>query len=469
MLTVRNTGYQNYSSFVKSNSDNKNTTGKNIDNVSFGLRAKFLNGKGYKEHSKILSEFNNLINVYIPEFLKKNNFRQEPKSLLEGDFLPKTISVIKDFKAQVTDAKGIIIGLGNPSHVDKLSGLPLLKGFSSEDILLNLLGQDANKFERSKSFKKILNLQDLEEKDKKVLAGVLDKMENYQAIVYSASGTTKETVEQTRNLRKIYEYLYKQCGNSENQIEQNVAKHFLFVTNKSDGNTLLKEAGNKLHNIIPAPEGHSGSIFLGYYIPSLLYAGKTKGDIKAILKSTVATYDKYLKPSNKTVNSPLYKLFGFFRNNPSERMYLMQYGRGTEGYADIMNQGYCEEARRNIHRLDGFVDAHAGGVQLNLRDPKKTTLINIINENSNNFVENSIRQAHVENAKDNEVAQMNIYFSPSKPKDMGELIALTNLTKLILAKLNKIEVAKITDIAEVKPYKAIQKSIEENATGIIQK
>ncbi len=228
-----------------------------------------------KDISKLYDAFKNLL-----EQSKDENFWTNlPKKILKTGMIDKVYDTVDKFKAPFgKDAKLIFVALGNPANADEAA-----KALGLGSNITYCCATSPHEIKNA-----INNA-----------GGNLDKI---QVMISSKSGSTFESNETYKFLLNEFENHYKQKGLSDEETKQEVAKHFLCLTDKNPSAKLKKEAIERGYATVDCIDNlASGFGDLAYDMPLLAYAGLKKDEMVKMVKTSENWNNYLLKSSDEKI------------------------------------------------------------------------------------------------------------------------------------------------------------------------
>lgn len=245
-----------------------------------------------------------------------------PDKLIKEDYINNVYDSINDFKKPFgNDTKLIFVALGNPANSDEMA--------KSLGLGQNLVSScDITPTQIKNTIKKA--------------GGNLDKI---QIIISSKSGSTFESNQTYKLLAEELSEHYKQKGINPDNIQQEVSKHFLFVTDKNPDKSKLKKQAQDLGiKTIDCVEGHSAFADLAYGMPMLAYLGLPKESAEKILKSANSTAQNLLNQTNLEENTAG-KIAAYDKNAPAKEQFIFHDPQFSD-FSSTMKQLYDESLRK---------------------------------------------------------------------------------------------------------------------------
>lgn len=229
------------------------------NNISFGhlLNVKYIPPKAQIFDYSFLEEPFQKMQAQLRKLAQdENSWVNIPSKMLKDNTVDTVYKTMDEFKKPFgADTKAIFIALGNPANADEaVNALGLgHKVISSTVVTKHEFLSDVNK-----------------------AGGDLDKI---QFIISSKSGGTYESNKTLGFAEEVLTEHYKSKGVPEENIQENISKHILCLTDKNPATKLKGAAVVKGYKTIDCPDGvPSGLADLQYFLPLKAYAGLPKSD-----------------------------------------------------------------------------------------------------------------------------------------------------------------------------------------------
>lgn len=260
------------------------------ENISFerSLDIRFLEPE-FEPENRAIREIKDIILKRIFKKAQKNlremaanegSWINLPSRMLKNNTVDSVYKTVEEFKAPFgEDSKVIFVSLGNPGSAHETA---TALGYGE-----NIIYCCANaKHEVRKAIKQA--------------GGDIEKI---QVIVASKSGTTFESNNTYSWLKETFADYYKEKGMTDEEVKQNVAKHFLCLTDKNPSATLKADADANGFKTIPCVDGvASGFADLAYDMPLLAWAGVPKETTTKMLEAAEKLTKEILEtPFNENV------------------------------------------------------------------------------------------------------------------------------------------------------------------------
>lgn len=203
-----------------------------------------------------------------------------PEKLLQDGYIDSVYKTVEEFKKPFgDDSKLIFVTLGNPANTDEMAKA---LGLGS-----NLVYScDVTPAQMNATIKKA--------------GGDLDKI---QIIISSKSGSTFESNQTYQLLVEALTEHYTQKGVKPEDMQAQISKHFLFITDKNPEKSKLKKLAEASGiKTIDCVEGHSAFADLAYSMPTLAYLGLPKEAAVRMVKAADEMSKSLMKQTDLTKN-----------------------------------------------------------------------------------------------------------------------------------------------------------------------
>lgn len=234
-------------------------------NISFGkfLRVSYLAPDGVIKKPDIVKDVFVAARKKLASNTEYESWTNLPKQLLSGKYVDNVYETVKEFKKPFGKNTNLIsVSLGNPANSDEVA---------------NALGLGA---------KVTYCCGTMPGEIKQAIAKAGGNLNKIQILISSKSGTTFESNETYKLLRKELTNHYKNKGVDSKVIDKEISKHFLCLTDKNPQSKLKAEAIKRGFKTIDCVDGlHSGFGDLAYDMPLLAYAGMPKQSMFRMLEA----------------------------------------------------------------------------------------------------------------------------------------------------------------------------------------
>lgn len=298
------------------------------DDISFGsyLNVKFTPPKGKKFMlSPVINEEFQAAQIKLIEQAKNPDFWVNlPAKLLKEKVTDRVYKTVEEFKKpfEGKNPKLIFVGLGNPANAEEASKA------------LNL------------GHKIVYCCEISQPEVKQAIMDAGGNLDAIQVLISSKSGTTFESNETYKLLVEEFTKHYKNKGIPEKNIQQEISKHFLCLTDKSPSAKLKREALEKGYKTIDCVDNlPSGFGDLAYNLPLLAYAGLPKEDMIKMLQATKKMSIKLLNsPLNNNMAGKMAAYDSFAKKSEASNELFRFFGRAVD-FTHTIKQLYKESLR----------------------------------------------------------------------------------------------------------------------------
>jgi|GEM_PF-4191558 len=376
-----------------------------------------------------------------------------PEKLLKENYIDNVYTAINEFKKPFDkDSKLIFVALGNPANTDEMARA---FGLGHNMVYSN----DTTPAQIKNTIKK---------------AG--DDLDKVQIIISSRSGSTFETNQTYKLLVDELEEHYKNKGTKPEDMQKEISKHFLFITDKNPDKSKLKRQAQSLGiKTIDCVDGHSAFADMAYGMPILAYLGLPKQSAVKMLESA-DNMSKKLVSQTSLENNTAAKIAAYDKNaatnNATKEQFIFHDPQFTD-FSSTTKQLYEESLRKLNFSTNVYPRAAHSGLECAIsRELKGQQLNNITNVVTRiNYKPDSqeeeylkeaakLEEAHIKNAQQEGHFQKKIILEMGHdgitPESVGEF---ETLKSFITYYKNEFENAGQTNLYNqgyVKVYKKIR-------------
>lgn len=381
-----------------------------------------------------------------------------PSQLIQQKYVKSVYNTVNEFKKPFgSDSKLIFVALGNPSNTDEL---------------VNSMGLSAN-------LVYACDLTPVQMKDSiKKAGGDLGKI---QVIISSKSGSTFESNQTYKMLVDEFTQYYAKKGVKPENIQHEISKHFLFITDKNPEKSKLKKLAQEQGIMtIDAVDGlHSGFGDIAYSLPVLAYAGLSEDSADKMLKAAdKMSKELQTKPLNQNMAGEMAAFDKLAEEKGATKEQFVFHDAHFTDFSMLIQQLYKESLRKTNFTTSVYPrGAHAGlesDVSSELNSGQKSIITNIYVRNVGNPHSNEEKQlidssknldiAHEISIKNEGHFQKNIELNLGEegltPEAVGEFVTLKSFVAYFK---NEFETSGKNNMYEqdyVKGYKKIRENLE---------
>jgi glucose-6-phosphate isomerase len=377
-----------------------------------------------------------------------------PSKLIQENYVSSVYNTVNEFRKPFKEgAKTIFVALGNPSNSDEIA---------------NSMGLGANL---------VYDIDLTPEQNADTIQKAGGDLSNVQVVISSKSGSTFESNQTYKLLKDSFTKYYQDKGVAPENIQKEVSKHFLFITDKNpEKSKLKKQAQAEGIATIDAVDGlHSGFGDLAYSMPLLAVLGLPQESANKMLKSAEKMSNELQK--NDLNSNIAAKMAAFDKlaedKGAKKEEYIFHDAHFTD-FTMLMQQLYKESLRK----LDFTTSVYPRGAHVGLESDiskgingQPTCLITNIyakNPQNNDFTtaSNNLDKAHQMNLQKEGHFQKNIELQMDSkgltPEAVGEFVTLKSYLAYFK---NEFETNGNNNMYEqdyVKGYKKIREGLETN-------
>ncbi len=375
-----------------------------------------------------------------------------PEKLLKENYIDKVYTAVDEFKKPFgTDSKLIFVALGNPANTDEMA-----KAFGIGNNLVSSC--DITPAQVKNTIKKA--------------GGNLDKI---QIIISSKSGSTFESNQTYKLLVDELTEHYEHKGIKAENIQKEISKHFLFITDKNpEKSKLQKQAQSTGIKTIDCIEGHSAFADIAYAMPILAYLGLPKQSATKMLKSADNMSKNLIKQAKLNGNIAA-EMAADDKNAATKEQFIFHDPQFTD-FSSTTKQLYEESLRKLNFSTNVYPRAaHSGlecAINSKLEGQQVNNITNVVtrvnykpNQKEETYLKEAakLEEAHIINAQQEGHFQKKIVLEMGpdgiSPESLGEFEILKSF--LVYYK-NEFENAGKTDLynqSYVSGYKKIREGL----------
>lgn len=383
-----------------------------------------------------------------------------PEKLLEENYVENVYKTVEEFKKPFpNNPKLIFVALGNPSNTDEL---------------VNALGLNNGTLTYS------CDTTQAQIKDSIKKAG--SNLGNIQVIISSKSGSTFESNQTYKLLTQEFTKYYESKGTKPEDIQKEISKHFLMITDKNpDKSKLKKAADEKGIKTIDALDGlHSAFGEFAYSMPILAYQGLPEKSAIEMLKAGEKANKELL--DNGLDSNIAGKIAAFdkiaINNGATKEQFIFHDSHFTD-FSSTMEQIYKESLRKINFTTSVYPKSAHSGLEADLSRELKDQPISIItNVNAKNeylhqstgnieFINSAknLEKAHEISAQKEGHFQKNISLNLGEngltPESLAEFLSLKSFVAYYKNELENDGKLDLYKQSYVKDYKDIRVKIEK--------
>lgn len=374
-----------------------------------------------------------------------------PEKLIKDNYVENVYSTVKEFKKPFgEDSKLIFVALGNPANADEMA--------KSLGLGHNMVQScDITPAQMKNTIKKA--------------GGNLDKI---QIIISSKSGSTFESNQTYKLLTDELTEHYKAKGVKSEDMQEQISKHFLFLTDKNPEKSKLKKEAQALGiKTIDCVEGHSGFADMAYSMPTLAYVGLPEESAVKMLKSA-DDMSKKLMMSADLNNNIAAQMAAYDCNSATKQRYIFH-----DVIADFSNtekQLNQEHLRELNYATDVYPrDAHSGlepAISSKLQGQQVNNITNVVtrvnykpSEKEALYLKESqkLEEAHIRNAQAEGHFQKQLILEMGHegvtPESLGEYEMLKSFNTYYTNEFKHDGALNIFNIDYVNGYKKIRENL----------
>lgn len=375
-----------------------------------------------------------------------------PEKLLKENYIDNVYKTIEEFKEPFNkDSKLIFVALGNPANTDEMA-----KAFGIGNNMVSSC--DITPAQIKNTIKKA--------------GGDLDKI---QIIISSKSGSTFESNQTYKLLVDELTEHYKNKGIKPDDMQKEISKHFLFVTDKNPDKSKLKKQAESLGiKTIDCVDGHSAFADMAYGMPVLAYLGLPKQSAVKMLKAA-DDMSKSLMKQTTFENNMAAEIAAYDKNAATKEQFIFHDPQFTD-FSSTTKQLYEESLRKLNFSTNVYPrDAHSGlecaisreleGQQLN----NITNVVTRINYKPSSSEEiylkeaAKLEEAHIRNAQQEGHFQKKIVLEMGPdgitPESLGEFETLKSFVTYYKNEFENSGKTNLYNQSYVNGYKKIRESL----------
>lgn len=375
-----------------------------------------------------------------------------PEKLLKENYIENVYKTVDEFKKPfASDSKLIFVALGNPANTDEMA-----KAFGLGHNLVSSC--DITPAQMKNTIKKA--------------GGNLDKI---QIIISSKSGSTFESNQTYKLLVDELTEHYKTKGVKPEDMQKEISKHFLFITDKNPEKSKLQKQAQTLGiKTIDCVEGHSAFADMAYGMPVLAYLGLPKQSADKMLKAADNMSKNLLKQTSLEGNLAA-GIAAYDKNAATKEQFIFHDPQFTD-FSSTTKQLYEESLRKLNFSTNVYPRAaHSGlecAINSKLQGQQLNNITNVVtrinykpNQNEENYLKEAakLEEAHIRNAQQEGHFQKKIVLEMGPdgltPESLGEFEVLKSF---ITYYKNEFENTGKTDLynqSYVNNYKKIRESL----------
>lgn len=377
-----------------------------------------------------------------------------PETLLKENYVEGVYKTVADFKKPFTNnPKLIFIALGNPANGDEL-------------VKASGLGHNLTY---------ACDITPAQMKDTIKDAG--GDLGNIQVIISSKSGSTFESNQTYKLLTAELTKYYEKKGVKPEDLQKNISKHFLMLTDKNPEKSTLKKKANELGiKTIDCVDGlHSGFGDLAYSMPILAYSGLPQDSATKMLKAADAMSKSLMKNDlNQNMAAKIAAFDKIAEDNGAKKEQFIFHDAHFTNFSSTIEQLYKESLRKLDFTTSVYPrGAHAGlesDISRDLKDQPLSIITNVDVKNVNKpespeelkYIEDAanLEKAHKINAQNEGHFQKNIELNLGSegvtPESLGEFMTLKSFVAYFKNEFENEGKIDLYEQSYVKGYKAIR-------------
>lgn len=375
-----------------------------------------------------------------------------PEKLLKENYIDDVYNTVDEFKKPFDkDSKLIFVALGNPANTDEMA-----KAFGIGHNLI--YSCDITPAQMNNTIKKAGN--------------DLDKI---QIIISSKSGSTFESNQTYKLLVDELTEHYKNKGVEPQNIQQEVSKHFLFITDKNPDKSKLKKQAESLGiKTIDCIEGHSAFADMAYGMPVLAYLGLPKESAVRMLKASDNMSKNLLKQTSLDSNIAA-KIAAYDNNIATKEQFIFHDPQFTD-FSSTTKQLYEESLRKLNFSTNVYPrSAHSGlecAISSGLKGQQINNITNVVtrvnykpNPSEEAYLKEAakLEEAHIRNAQEEGHFQKNIVLEMGPdgitPESLGEFETLKSFVTYYKNEFGNSGQINLYNQGYVNGYKKIRESL----------
>lgn len=444
-----------------SSSVSMNNYNKDLKMDDGNLSVNFVSPAGEQlDFNSMQEPFNKALNKLLESRKTDSNYSwvDLPAKLIKENYIENVYKTVNDFKKPFgNNAKLIFVALGNPSNADEL---------------VNAMGLGAN-------LVYACDLTLAQSKDTIKKAG--GDLGNIQVIISSKSGSTFESNQTYKMLTEEFKLYYLKKGVKPENIQKEVSKHFLLITDQNPEKSKLKKQA-QLEGIatIDAVDAlHSGFGDLAYSMPILAYSGLPEDSAKRMLKAADNMSKQLI---TKDLNSNMAGKIAAFdkiamEKGATKEQFVFHDSHFTD-FSMMMQQLYKESLRKLDFTTSVYPRAAHSGLEVDMSKGLKDQPTSII---TNVSVRNQVKpkdaeeqqyiisarnldKAHEMNLKKEGHFQKNIELNLGNegltPESAGEFVTLKSFVAFFKNEFENNGNTNLYEQSYVKGYKKIREDLE---------
>lgn len=375
-----------------------------------------------------------------------------PEKLLKENYIDDVYNTVDEFKKPFDkDSKLIFVALGNPANTDEMA-----KAFGISHNLI--YSCDITPAQMNNTIKKA--------------GGDLDKI---QIIISSKSGSTFESNQTYKLLVDELTEHYKNKGVEPQNIQQEVSKHFLFITDKNPDKSKLKKQAESLGiKTIDCIEGHSAFADMAYGMPVLAYLGLPKESALRMLKASDNMSKNLLKQTSLDSNIAA-KIAAYDKNAATKEQFIFHDPQFTD-FSSTTKQLYEESLRKLNFSTNVYPRAAHSGLECAISNELEgqqlnniTNVVTRVNYKPNPSEETYLKEAakleeaHIRNSQQEGHYQKNIVLEMGPngitPESLGEFETLKSFVTYYKNEFENAGQINLYSQGYVNGYKKIRESL----------
>lgn len=381
-------------------------------NISFGkyLRVNYVTPDGIMPKTDMIKD----AFIAAKKKLRQNkaaysSWTNLPKQLLSDNSVENVYKVVEDFKKPFgNDAHLISVSLGNPANSDEVA---------------NALGLGA---------RVTYCCGTMPGEIKQAIGKAGGNLDKIQILISSKSGATFESNETYRLIRNELVKHYRKKGVAPEEINKEISKHFLCLTDKSPEAKLKKEAIRRGFKTIDCVDGlHSGFGDLAYDMPMLAYAGMPKESMIKMFKAADKMSENLMNNSFEKNAAAKIAAFDKFASDNHATKEQFIFHTTMASLPSTMKQLYEESLRKINFETHTYPRSAHSSLQASIdRKLTEQPISNITNitVTGKPLKTSKLEAAHVKNAQEEGHYQKTIKLFQEngavKPEAMGEFLML---------------------------------------------
>lgn len=451
-----------------SNINQTNKTGtkllkKDLKMKKDNLKVDFITPKGTSiDTSTMQKEFDVALNKLLEQKKTDKNLSwvDLPEKLIQDKYVDTVYKTVTEFKAPFANSnpKLIFIALGNPANADEIA--------KSMGLGHNLTYA--------------CDITPAQMKDSIKNAG--GDLGNIQVIISSKSGSTFESNQTYNLLNSEFVNYYKNKGIKKEDIQQEVAKHFLMLTDKNpEKSTLKKKAGELGIKTIDCVDNlHSAFGDLAYSMPVLAYSGLSQLDAQKMLEAADNTSKRLSSKDFKNNTAAQIAAFDkLAKDKGATKEQFIFHDAHFSNFSATIEQIYKESLREMDFTTSVYPrSAHSGlecdiSKKLSNQPTSIITNVDVVSAQKQPPIEEkylkqeaNLRKAHELNAQNEGHFQKNITLRLDNegvsPQAIGEFLTLKSFVAFFKNEFEHNGEMKLYNQSYVNAYKDIRKDLEKS-------